>query len=326
MTLGKYPVMTIQAARQRAIELISQIGRGTDPRATSAASAGTVEHLFREYLEHHAKPHCKTWKEMEGYFRNYFGPIKGLPLLALSKAQVQHWHAEIGRLHGPRAANHAITLLSAMFNKGIDWDLVEHNPASRVKKFKRNQRERFLLPAEIPVFLKAVESLDESGAFYLLCLYTGARKTNVASMRWQDIDMDRYVWCIPDTKNGQPQFVPLIPSAVSILESRQLNNHTAWVFPSSKSSTGYRTRFQVSWGKLRESTNLRDLNIHDLRRTLASWEAMTGANISVISKTMGHRHLASTQIYARLDLASVRTAMEAAIAAILQCNNSPQTV
>jgi integrase len=62
---------------------------------------------------------------------------------------------------------------------------------------------------------------------------------------------------------------------------------------------------------------LTDLRIHDLRRTLGSWQAATGASLAVIGKSLGHKDMASTMVYARLDLDPVRQSMEKATSAIL---------
>lgn len=62
---------------------------------------------------------------------------------------------------------------------------------------------------------------------------------------------------------------------------------------------------------------LPDLRLHDLRRTMGSWQAATGASLTVIGKSLGHRDAKSTQVYARLDLDPVRQAMQAATDAIM---------
>ena len=57
-------------------------------------------------------------------------------------------------------------------------------------------------------------------AFFLLCLFTGSRRGNVASMGWAEIDMENGVWHIPGekTKNKRPAALALCPPAMAILE------------------------------------------------------------------------------------------------------------
>ena len=67
-----------------------------------------------------------------------------------------------------------------------------------------------------------------------------------------------------------------------------------------------------------ERANITDLRIHDLRRSLGSWLAMTGANLSIIGKTLAHKNVSTTAIYARLSLDPVRTSMNKATDEILK--------
>lgn len=68
--------------------------------------------------------------------------------------------------------------------------------------------------------------------------------------------------------------------------------------------------------------NMLDVRLHDLRRTMGSWAAMTGASTVIIGKALGHRSTQATQIYARLNLDPVRTAVQAGTAAMLAYDES----
>lgn len=73
----------------------------------------------------------------------------------------------------------------------------------------------------------------------------------------------------------------------------------------------------ASLGLDTNGTRMKDLRIHDLRRTLASWQAKTGASLPIIGKSLGHKSVLTTQIYARLDHEPVRTSVELATSAML---------
>jgi len=100
------------------------------------------------------------------------------------------------------------------------------------------------------------------------------------------------------------------------LKRRAENN--PWVFPSpkKKSKTGHLTGFKRSWPKLRQRAQLPDVTIHDLRRTLGSWQAAQGASLKIIGESLGHSSTAATQIYARLSLDPVRASVTAATQAM----------
>ena len=111
------------------------------------------------------------------------------------------------------------------------------------------------------------------------------------------------------TKNGKPQLVPLMVEALEAIDS-QRGKHPEWVFPG-RGSTGHIVNPYRSWGRLAESAGLKDVRKHDLRRTLGSWQANTGASLQVIAKTLGHSSTRVTEaVYARLQLGPVREAME----------------
>jgi integrase len=81
-----------------------------------------------------------------------------------------------------------------------------------------------------------------------------------------------------------------------------------WVFPSTRGSGRHLTDFKRGWKALLERAGLadRDVRQHDLRRTLGSYQAAGGTSLGIIGKSLGHKSLAATAIYAQLDLDPVR--------------------
>lgn len=280
----------------------------------------TFAELFHRYIETYAKPHLSTWRDMERTFKNYMGQFAGLDLYQITRSEVQAWHAEIGEINGHTIANRALELIAMVYNKAQQWDLIAlYNPAIKIKKFKLQSRDRFLQPDEFPRFFVALQSLryESTRNLILMLLFTGARKSNVCSMRWEQIDEKLRIWRIPKTKNGSPQTVPLTMEAMSILTRQRESNPTPWVFPN-RAQNDHRKSFDLAWRELLEEAGIENLRPHDLRRTLASWQAITGANISLIAATLNHKDLSSTAIYARLNTDAVRGAMKDATQAMLE--------
>jgi integrase len=155
-----------------------------------------------------------------------------------------------------------------------------------------------------------------------LLLFTGARRSNVAEMRWDEIDLERAVWRIPRTKNGRPQMVPLVPPALNILKSRrETSGESPWVFPADTAAEGHVVDPRKAWERVRARAGLHDLRMHDLRRSLGSWAAAAGTSLAIIGAALGHRDLKSTQVYSRLQLDVVRAAVEKTTAAMLEAGN-----
>ena len=210
-----------------------------------------------------------------------------------------------------------LSLLGVMFNKAIDWGWEGINPAQGVKKFKEISRERFLAGDELPRFFKALEEENTLADFFMLGILTGARKGNLLAMRWQDINFDQATWRIPETKNGSSHLVPLSPEAIHVLKNRFKLKESDWVFPSATSKSGHLEEPKSAWKRILMRAELQDLRLHDLRRTLGSWQAATGANSYVIGKSLGHKTQQATAIYARLNIDPVRASVEKATSAMM---------
>jgi integrase len=181
----------------------------------------------------------------------------------------------------------------------------------------------FLQADELPAFFKALcdEPNTKYRDFFLICLFTGARRGNVQSMKWADVALDRGTWTIPDTKAGKPQTVALSPFAVTILRARQAEaKGSEWVFPGLRAGRYLGEPGKV-WKALLARAGIKDLRIHDLRRTLGSWAAAGGVSLQIIGAALGHRDVKTTAVYSRLDLSSVRTAVDATVRAMLAAGN-----
>ena len=143
-------------------------------------------------------------------------------------------------------------------------------------------------------------------------LLTGARRSNVLSMRWEDINLQQATWRIEETKNGNSQTIPLSSTALELLRMRSETKESDWVFQSATSQSGHLEEPKSAWKRILKQAGLKDLRLHDLRRTLGSWQAATGANSYVIGKSLGHKTQQATAIYARLNIDPVRESVERA--------------
>lgn len=194
------------------------------------------------------------------------------------------------------------------------------NPAEGIEHFEEIERDRYLLEDEIPRFFQALgEETEQIIDFFLLSLLTGARKGNVLAMRWQDIDFNLARWRVPGelSKNKKPMVIPLTAAAVEILNSRIKVASSEFVFPG-EGVTGHMTSPKSAWKRVITRAELQDIRPHDLRRSLGSWMANTGADLMVIGGALGHKDSKSTLIYARLATATIRGAMEIASDKIME--------
>ncbi len=132
-------------------------------------------------------------------------------------------------------------------------------------------------------------------------------------MRWDEIDFKRKIWRIPETKNGEPLEIPLVQDVLILLKRRKKEIKSEWVFPSTTSKSGHLEEPKRMWKRLLKNSGIKDLRIHDIRRTLGSYQAIGGSSLTIIGKSLGHKSQQATQVYSRLNDSPVRASMEKAI-------------
>ena len=322
---SRYPDMTPEQARQQARELRNDIGKGKNPAEDKRVVRDemTLGDLFTRYLDNHAKVYKRTWQYDENMFRLYFSHWEKRPISTITRHEIQALHARMGAENGKPQANRAYALLRTVFEKGLEWGWGKENPASKVKKFREESRERYIEEEELPAFFKAVmaEPSEMERDFLLMLLFTGARKSNVLGMNWKDVNLDMRIWTIPaaESKNGSSYTVPLVSFALDIIGRRKRENTgSPWVFPSA-SKSGHLVEPKKAWSRVLKASKLEDLRPHDLRRTLGTWMAATGSPLLTVAYALGHKiaSLSVTAVYARASLEPIRQAMETAVRTML---------
>jgi integrase len=321
VVLGPFPDMTVEQARGRASELNSQIAMGENPADTKRQIRDemTLKELFAQWGELHGKGK-RTWLEMEREFRIYLHKWHFKRISSIKKLDVLALQNSLKESRGLYSANHAVRLLRSLYNWAIKsggWQ--GQNPAS-IPLFPEEKRQRFLLPQEAVEFFSAVDAEPNETIrdFIYVSLLTAARRSNIEAMSWQEIDFHQQIWNIPSSaaKAGEPLTIPLLPPVIEILERRKKAASNQWVFPSS-GRTGHLIEPKTAWNRIVKRAGLSDLRLHDLRRTLASWQALGGSSLLVIGASLGHRSTASTSIYARLNDDVVRQSMGKAATSLL---------
>lgn len=317
--IGRFPELTVTNAREVAQTYKAQLAKGEDPEVKKKQLKAelTLGELFKMFMERYSKPQKQSWKEDERTINKYYHHWFNRKLSAISKYDVSLYHNQLRAKRGIYVANRMLERLKAMYNKAIEWGWNGENPAIGIKMFKETKRERFILPHEFQSFFAAVEAEPDPHirAFFLLLLYTGARRSNVLAMRWDQIDWQLKFWRIPLTKSGEPQTIPLTDVAIKVLKALKEadNNASPWVFPSATSASGHFMDPKKAWQRLLKKANLQNLRIHDLRRTLGSYMTMNNTSLHIVGKALGHHSSDATEVYARLQVETIRQASQGAI-------------
>jgi integrase len=208
----------------------------------------------------------------------------------------------------PATYNKHLAVLSAILDyatlqqedDSILEQYIDDNPCKRVRSLKLdNKIVRYLSDEEKPRLLKAAKAVG--GKFYLkvlMALTTGMRKGELDGLRWSDIDFDKGLAILSDTKNGTPRHTP-IPSVImeELRKHREIGN--GLLFPSSMDSNKP-FDYRKQWASCLKSANIKNFRWHDMRHDVASTLARDGKTLKEIAEILGHKSLVSTDRYAHL--------------------------
>jgi integrase len=318
--LGRWPEMTLEAARKKLSKLNADIADGKDPaeERRMIRATMTLGELWTYYLETHAKPHKRSWKADEWLWGKFLKAWESRRLPDIRRADVQQLHATLGK-SSIYNANRTRSLLMTMFEKAADAGYEGQNPVSRVKPFREVKRSRHFTAAEVQRLFTALDAEQNEvlADAIRFGLWTGARRGNWLSARWDEIDLERRVWTIPaaKAKAAKPIVVPLNEQAYEVLKRRVVASE--WVFPGRWGE--HATTVKFAWARVIKAAGLTDARIHDLRRTLATFAVNAGVPIFLVAKMLGHTTTAVTEaVYAQIQDEALRGAAADAGRAIVQ--------
>jgi integrase len=334
-TLGSFPAMAIEQARNAASAKNTALAKwkadefeGRDPFEKQERL--TMDDAIELYVERRLRAESKNFEDAARQARwlrdHYLAAWKPRSLTSIRRKHIIERQYEIRQDHGLYAANRTVQLIRAVYNFMFELEKWEGmNPCTRVKLFHEQKRTRYLQPDELPKFFMAVQtepSIDLRD-FCLIAITTGARRGDILSAKWDEFHFGRSVWTIPNPKNQTPYTVKLSTQAVAVLEDRRRRvNNSQFLFPSD-SKAGHILSFTRSWKQLLRRAGIANLRIHDLRRTLASWQATQGSSLLVIGKSLGHTSIEATEVYSQVDDSAVRASVANATKEIFGAGKVP---
>ncbi|MGE4530928.1 MAG: tyrosine-type recombinase/integrase [Acidithiobacillus sp.] len=323
--IGDAAAVTIETARTATAKIINDIAAGTNPAEQKRIKKAemTFSDLFTEWLKDGQAKGKKSLGNDERNYRLHLHTIAKKKLSDIERQHIRTLHRKITTSAGIYQGNRVLALARAVFNfgiKGLDIPGLT-NPAAGLKMNREESRDRRLHPDEMPRFFEALaaEENPDMRDYVMLSLLTGARRANVLAMAWAEINLERKTWTIPGSKAKAKDniIVPLTDAALDVLQTRaQTSGAHGWVFPGA-GATGHLVEPRKGWQRLLQRAGIEDLRLHDLRRSLASFQIDAGVSISVIGKGLGHHSQQTTAVYARLAQDPVADAWQKGTDAIL---------
>ena len=306
MVVARHGEIDIDEARRRARAILARVQAGEDPagEARRAKDMPTVKAFADEYLRR-CDPGWKPSgrKTVRIYLKARILPaFRRMRIDEIGPVEVAAWFDEASR-DRPGAANRALEILRAMMFKAEEWGWRERdtNPCLGIRRNPRRKVARFLDADELERLGRALDAreaewTDAVAAIRLLTL-TGCRRGEVLDLRWRDIGQEAIH--LPDGKTG-PRAVPLgeaVKATLDVLPGER--SADAFLFPRYAQGRG-QFQFAARWRAVCESAGLGRLRLHDLRHTYASHAVMSGENLPLVGRLLGHRRHRTTAGYAHL--------------------------
>lgn len=321
LTLGRCGVITLSEARARARIALNQIESGIDPREERRRAAReapiTLADAAARFIEGHAKrnTHPTTARETERMLRLNVLPHLGTrPLAGISRAEILERLDAMIADDKPVAANRCLAVLQTLFRWCVERQLLAVSPAAGIRKpTVERSRERVLTDDETGKLWRAWTAMGHPyGTLGKLLLLTGQRRSEVAGMRWADIDEEKAVWTLPahGTKARRSHEVPLSSLVIALL--RHAPRLGAYVLADWGGPERPPTAFSQAKVDMDALSGVTGWTLHDLRRTAGTGMAKLGVPVFVIGRVLNHAESGVTRIYARASyLEEKRQALEA---------------
>ena len=298
MTLGRYPMLSLAEAREKAREALAMAAEGRDPQARKRTASST--HGFADVVASFVALHCErhnrasTVRETRRLLERHFvavwatrdvREIKRQDVLAVLDSLVAEGKGSI--------ANNALAAIRKLMNWCVERGLLETSPCLGIgTPAPKVARSRVLSDEELAAIWTAA---DSGGAPYdaivRLLILTGQRRTEVAEMRWEEIDLEQRLWTLPEARNksGREHIVPLTDTAIALLTAyREEGKASGFLFPSRRSPDRVFSGFSKCKRRLDEASGVSDWRLHDIRRTVATGMARLGVAPHVVERVLNH--------------------------------------
>jgi len=310
LSLGRYGRLTPAEARSLAKQRLAEVAKGEDPAEdrSFAKTSPTIRDLAERYLTEHAavKKKPRSAAEDRRLLEKHILPALGnTKVLAVTRADVAKLHH--GLRGTPYLANRVLALASKMFALAEAWGLRPQgpNPTLGIERFKERARKRYLSGEELARLGAALAKAEQDGsespyvvAAIRLLLFTGARRGEILSLKWSEVNFSGARINLSDSKTGE-KVIYLNEPALRVLAEvpRQADNPHVIVGARPGS---HLVNLQKPWTRVRARAALDDVRLHDIRHSFGAVAAASGMGLPLIGSLMGHSQPATTARYAHL--------------------------
>ena len=243
----------------------------------------------------------------------------------ITREDLRALHQAIKATGAGVSADRCLAVVRRAFGYAMDLGWRADNPAADLRIAKSGAaRTAFLDGEHLQALGEALRRAEEKGtpcwqatAMVRLLLASGLRLSEVLTLAWRELDLRRGTLTKRDHKTSARTgdlVQPLSAEALDLLRdiaARKGAKLSPWVLPSDLDPRKHFNGAQKAWQVIREDAGLEAFHLHDLRRSFASWAALTGVDLATASKLLNHSDVSITsKIYAQADLNTKRTAAD----------------
>lgn len=308
LKLGRYDLLTLGEAREKARELLRERDSGRDPAVALAGGnaqpqARTFVWVLDEYIEIYAKNNQRSWRQTEKLLRREFAhKWRDADIRQIDKHDVNGVIDQIVA-RSPSSANSAFARLRALFNWAVARDYIDVSPCEKGRMpSKAVRRDRVLTRAELLSIWQSSFGMGYPyGHIIQLLILTAQRRGEVASMRWEDLNLPEARWTIPRelNKSDRSHVLPLSAACVKLIGALP-KMHPVLVFPASGGNVPV-SGFSKWKRSIDRKCGVENWQVHDIRRTVATEMAALGVDPGIIRMILNHADTSVTAIYNRFN-------------------------
>ena len=255
VVVGRYGRVTPEQARRRAQELLGRVAGGGDPAGerADARALPTLGEVCDDYIESGRGRADVTQRSYRRYANLYLGDWRSRPIDAITRRDIENRFHLLTERHGGVPANQALSFLRSVYRRPcVDHDGLR-NPVEQWLagggRYHPHRRRKISSPAEVlPKWREGIDAVVRNPVhrdLMLFGLYTGMRRGEIISLRWERVDLEAGLFRVEETKTGVPLELPITRQLGVILARRRANSDAmpadmrAWVFPSLSSRSGH---------------------------------------------------------------------------------------
>ncbi|MCZ6768286.1 MAG: tyrosine-type recombinase/integrase, partial [Acidobacteria bacterium] len=233
----------------------------------------------------------KAWKA-------YFGNVSTRDLTQQRMEKFLKHLMEVRGL-GPSGRNRHLTMLKALFNRGVQWGLVNHNPCTSIGRLREpGPRTRFLYQEEVHKLVSGAS--DSFRPILITALHTGMRKGEIINLKWADVDFKNSIITVQISKSGKKRMLPMDDTLCETLRVLPTRFQKGYLFPSPVNEGQPCYDFKRQFSNAVKKAGIDNFRFHDLRHTFASHLVMSGVDMMTVKELLGHATLTMTMRYSHL--------------------------